>query len=91
MFDSQQGQEIRLSFREYRVVVEPTQRSMPVAPGTLSPGLKRPGCEAAFSTPSSARIMKKLRSAPTQPCVLIPCTGSVIFMGTQRAPTKRYI
>jgi hypothetical protein len=54
-FDSRRGLGIFL-FTASRTALGPTQPPIQWIPGVLSLGMKRPGCEASHSPPSSAEV-----------------------------------
>jgi len=56
---SQQEQGIFLFVAASRLIVGPTQRPIQYLPAALSPGIKRPGREADYSTPSSGDVRKR--------------------------------
>jgi hypothetical protein len=49
-----------------RLGLVPTQPPISWAPGALSPGVKRPGCEADYSPPTSAEF-KNVEAIPPSP------------------------
>jgi hypothetical protein len=55
-FESRQGLGIFLFTTASRTALEPTQPPIQWVPGALSLGVKRPGCEAEHSPPSSAEV-----------------------------------
>jgi hypothetical protein len=55
-FDSRRGPGIFLFTTAARTALGPTQPHIQWVPGALSPGVKRPGCEADHSPPSSAEV-----------------------------------
>jgi hypothetical protein len=55
-FGSRQEQEMFLYSTEFRPALRATQPHIQLEPGTLSPGVKRPGREADHSPPSSAEV-----------------------------------
>jgi hypothetical protein len=55
-FDSRQGLVIFLFTTVFRLVLRPTQPPIQWVPGALTLGVKRPGCEADNSPPSSAEF-----------------------------------
>jgi hypothetical protein len=55
-FDSRHGQEIFLHSIESRPALGSTQPPTQWVPRALSPGIKRPGCEAGNSLPSTAEV-----------------------------------
>jgi hypothetical protein len=55
-FDSRQGLRIFLFDTATRPALGPTQPPVEWVPGSLSLGVKRPGCEADHSTPSIAEV-----------------------------------
>jgi hypothetical protein len=57
-FDSRQGKEIFLYSTASRATLGPTQPPIQWVPGALSPGVKRPRCEADHSPPSSAEVKR---------------------------------
>jgi hypothetical protein len=56
VFDSQRGLGIFLFTTASRTVLGPTELPIQWVPGALSLGVKRPGCEADHSPPSSAEV-----------------------------------
>jgi hypothetical protein len=54
-----------------RPTLGPTRLSIQWAPGALSPGVKRPGCEAGHSPPSSAEVKKMWIYTSTPPYVFM--------------------
>jgi hypothetical protein len=56
VFDSRQGLRILLFATASRPVLGPTQPPIQWVPGVLSPGVKRPRCEAYHSPPPSSEI-----------------------------------
>jgi hypothetical protein len=56
VFESRQGIGIFLLTTVSRPALGPTQSPIHWVPGALSLGIKRPGCEADHSPPSSAEL-----------------------------------
>jgi hypothetical protein len=59
-----QGQEIFLYSTASRPALGPTQPPVQWVPEALSPGVKRPGCEADHSPPSSAEVKNGVTIIP---------------------------
>jgi hypothetical protein len=55
-FDSRRGLGIFLFTTAFRTALGPTQPPIQWVPGALSLGIRRPGCEAEHSPPSSAEV-----------------------------------
>jgi hypothetical protein len=55
-YDSRQGKEIFLHFTESRPALRSTQPPIQWVPGAFPRGVKRPGCETDYSSPSSAEV-----------------------------------
>jgi hypothetical protein len=66
-FDSQWGLGIFLFSTTSRTALGPTQPPIQWVPGVLSLGVKRPGCEAGRSPPSSAEVKNAWRCTSTPP------------------------
>jgi hypothetical protein len=66
-FEYRQGLEIFLFDTMSRPALEPTQPPNQGVPGALSLGVKRPGCEANHSPPSSAKVNNVWRYISTPP------------------------
>jgi hypothetical protein len=62
---------IFLLFTSSRPVLGPTQTPIQWVPGFLSPGVKRPGCEADHSPPTSAVVKKTWIYTSTPPYAFI--------------------
>jgi hypothetical protein len=65
------GRDCFLFATVYRSVLGPTQSLIKLVPGALSPGVKRPMCEADHSPPSSAEVKNAGRPTSTPPHVLM--------------------
>jgi hypothetical protein len=83
-FVSRQGLGIFLFTTESRPALGPIQPPIQWVPGTLSLGLKRPGCEADHLSPSIAEVKNARKYTSTPPYVfmawcLIKHSGKVIL------------
>jgi hypothetical protein len=66
-FDSRRGRGIFLFTTASRTVLGPTQPPIQWVPGALSLGVKRPGCQADHSPPSSAEVEEWVELYPHSP------------------------
>jgi hypothetical protein len=88
--DSLPGQECLLIATASRPVLGPTQPYIQWVPGTLSPGVKRPGREDDHLPPSSAEVKNTCSYTSTCPCVFMAWylklrTGTIL-----PSPTSEY-
>jgi hypothetical protein len=70
-FDSCQGQVIFLYSTDSRLVLGPTQLPIQWVPAALSPGVKRPGCEANHLPSSRAEVKNGGVISPPLPYVFM--------------------
>jgi hypothetical protein len=73
-----------------REVLGPTQPPIQWVPGALSPGLKRPVCEADNSPPTSAEAKKTWVNTTTPPFIL-GARGSVVGWGTMLQTGRSWV